>query len=83
MSILQLLIMFLIVFSGWPIGLFIASKTKEELKAGKKWFKTAITSCLVIVFASIFILKGDEMLLSVSAFTFMLMLFSAALKKAG
>jgi len=83
MSILQLLLLILAVFSGWPIGLFIASKTKEELKAGRKWFKTAIASCIVLVFASILILKGDEMLLSISAFTFMLMLFSAALKKAG
>jgi len=82
MSILQLILLILVVFSGWPIGVFIASKTKEELKAGKKWFKRVIAACFVLLFASFFILKGDEMLLSVSAFTFMLMLFSAALKKA-
>jgi len=83
MSILQLLIILIIVLSGWPIGAFIASKTKEELKAGKKWFKIVMAVCFVLAIASLFILNGDDMLLSVSAFTFMLMLFSAVLKKAG
>jgi len=83
MSILQLILLILIVFSGWPIGVFIASKTKEELKAGKKWFKRIMMLCFVLVIASLFILNGDEMTLAVSSLAFMLMLFSAALKKAG
>jgi len=83
MSILQLLLLFVIVFSGWPLGSFIASKTKEELKAGRKWFKIAMVLCFALILVSILALNGNEMILAVSSLAFMLMLFSAVLKKAG
>lgn len=31
---------------GFPIGSFLAKRTKEELKSGKKWFRILIAASL-------------------------------------
>ena len=43
---------------GIPIGSFLASKTKEELKSGQVWFKTIIVLSLVGSIVAIF-LRSD------------------------
>ena len=32
---------------GFPIGIFLAKKTKEELRKGQKWFRLIILICLI------------------------------------
>ncbi len=47
------LIGIVILILGWPIGDFLAKKTKEELKSGQLWFKTIIIVGLICsVFAA-------------------------------
>ncbi len=36
---IQFLIGVLVLILGFPIGNFLAQKTKEELKSGQRWFK--------------------------------------------
>ena len=43
------MISIIISFLGLIIGYFIASKTKEELNYGKKWFKIIISFTLIIL----------------------------------
>lgn len=45
-------------FAGFLIGMFIASKTKEELKPGRKYFKTARRVLLLVT--GLFILNYIE-----------------------
>ncbi len=46
-EILNLLIGFLVLILGIPIGNFLAKYTKEELKDGRKWFNLIILFGLI------------------------------------
>lgn len=46
---LNAVIIWLITFLGLPIGILIASQTKEELKSGKKYFNIILKACLFIL----------------------------------
>ena len=41
-EIIRLIMGVLILLLGFPIGIFLAKKTKEELKEGQKWFRIII-----------------------------------------
>lgn len=41
-QIFKLLIGVFVLILGFPIGIFLAKITKEELKPGKKWFKLIV-----------------------------------------
>ena len=44
---INLVIGIIVLALGFPIGSFLAKRTKEELKSGKKWFKIIIALGLV------------------------------------
>lgn len=60
-EIIRLLIGLVILALGWPIGNFLASKTKEELKSGQKWFRLLIVISLIGAVISL-ILWNDVLL---------------------
>jgi uncharacterized membrane protein YwaF len=47
LEILKILIGIAILLLGIPIGNLLAKKTKEELKAGQKWFRRIIIIALI------------------------------------
>ena len=47
MEIVNLGIGILILLFGFPVGNYLAKKTKEELKSGQKWFKLIILASLI------------------------------------
>jgi len=83
MTILQLFLLIAVMLSGWFIGRFISSKTKEELKAGKKWFKLLCLASLITAIYGLFALQGDELVFLIAScfFVFLLSLASLAYKK--
>lgn len=53
----------LILIAGFPIGIFLAKLTKEELKSGQIWFKSIVLICFIGAVLSLF-LKNDTFLFS-------------------
>jgi len=62
-EIIKLLIGIGILLLGIPLGNYLASKTKEELKSGKKWFKIIITLSLLGGLVGL-IIRNDALLFS-------------------
>ncbi len=81
MTLLQLILLIAIVLAGWPVGRFIASKTREELQAGKRWFKLIVCACIVAIVLSFFFASGENLLLLVASFAFILLLSLASIEK--
>jgi len=75
-EIFSLLIGIVVLLLGWPIGSYLASQTKEELKSGQKWFKLIILVAGIGVILSLII--GNDFLLF--AFLFMIVVTSKSLK---
>ncbi|MCK4647313.1 hypothetical protein KAT24_00070 [Candidatus Pacearchaeota archaeon] len=46
-EMVKLIVGILFLLLGFPIGSYLAKKTKEELKAGQRWFKIIIIISLV------------------------------------
>jgi len=62
-EIIKLLIGILVLILGFPIGLFLAKQTKEELKSGQKWFRLIIFFSLAGGFFGL-ILRNDILMFS-------------------
>ena len=75
----QNILILIIALLGFPAGLFIAKMTKEELKAGRKWFKLlAIAAAIAIIASSIFA-RGEAMLFLIASFVFIELIALASL----
>lgn len=75
-TIYQYLIGLLVLVLGWPIGNFLAYKTKEELKSGQKWFKLLIVVSLICAVISV-IIRNDAFFF---AFLFIAIVTSRSLR---
>lgn len=75
-EILKIIIGIAFLMIGIPIGSYLAQKTKEELKQGKKWFKLLIVISLICSIVSM-IIKNDFLLFS---FLFIALITSRSLK---
>jgi hypothetical protein len=62
-EVFKLLISTGVLALGIPIGMFLAKKTKEELKQGKNWFKLIVLLGLVGGFVA-FIIRQDALMFS-------------------
>jgi len=62
---------------GFPLGFYLAKKTKEELKVGQKWFKLIIIISLSGAIISLII--GNDVLLF--SFLFITLVTSLSLRK--
>lgn len=63
LEVIKFFIGIIVLALGFPIGNFLASKTKEELRAGQLWFKLIIISCFIgAIFSLIF--ANDVLLFS-------------------
>jgi len=76
-EIIKLLIGVGILVLGFPIGSLLASKTKEELKSGQKWFKLIIIFSLTGGFIGLLI--HDDVLMF--SFFFIAIVTSGSLRK--
>jgi hypothetical protein len=76
-ELIKLLIGIFILFLGIPIGNYLAKVTKEELKAGKRWFKLIIIFSVIGAVVSLII--GNDALLF--TFSFIAVVTSRSLKK--
>ena len=43
----KLIIGILVLALGFPLGILLAKKTKEELKSGQRWFSIIVTISLI------------------------------------
>ncbi|MCK5149388.1 hypothetical protein KAJ87_00490 [Candidatus Pacearchaeota archaeon] len=74
---IKLIIGVFVLILGFPIGIFLAKKTKEELKSGKKWFKLIIIISLIGGIVGL-IIKNDVLMFS---FFFIAIVTSRSLKE--
>ena len=65
-EIFKLLIGIGVLGLGFPIGMFLAKKTKEELRKGKKWFRIILALGLIGGVAGLIL--GDDALMFSSFF---------------
>jgi hypothetical protein len=80
MNLLQIILLIVIAAAGWPVGLFIASKTAEELRAGRQLFKIICLMALTAALASIaFVPDVNSLALMLTTFIFIFLLAAAAL----
>lgn len=76
-EIYKLIIGILVLALGFPIGNFLAEKTKEELKAGQKWFKLIIL--IGLIGGGIGLIIGNDILMF--SFFFIAIVTSGSLRK--
>ncbi|MEN7982561.1 MAG: hypothetical protein ABFQ65_03880, partial [Nanoarchaeota archaeon] len=62
-ELFQLLIGICVLALGFPIGIFLAKQTKEELKSGQKWFRLIIFVSLIGGFIGL-VLQNDVLMFS-------------------
>jgi len=73
----KLIIGILVLALGFPIGNFLAKKTKEELKAGQKWFRLIIL--ISLTGGGIGLIIGNDVLMF--GFFFIAIVTSRSLKR--
>jgi len=76
-EILKFIIGIAVLIVGFPIGIFLAKLTKEELKSGQIWFKLIILTSAIGAVVSL-ILENDVLLFS---FLFIIIVTSRSLRK--
>ena len=76
-EMIKLIIAILILLFGFPMGDYLAKKTKEELKAGQKWFKIIIL--LSLIGGLIGLIIGNDILMF--SFFFIAIVTSRSLKR--
>jgi len=82
MNFLQIVLLVAVALAGWPVGIFIASRTKEELQAGRPIFKIICLVALTAILAAIaFVRKLDTLTTLLATFIFIFLLAAAALRK--
>lgn len=79
MNPLSLTLIIVIALLGYPIGLLIARLTKEELQAGKRWFKLLIIISAIAIATSILFATDEILIFLVASFAFILLLALASL----
>lgn len=75
---LTMLLLIIIALLGFPIGMLIAKLTKEELQAGRKWFKLLVILSAIAVIVSILFATGKTLLMLSASFAFILLLALAS-----
>jgi len=83
MELYQYLLLVVIIAFAFPAGSFIAKLTKEELKAGKRWFQLLIVLAIAVIISSLCILKncGEDFLLIASSMLFIIIIASVSIAK--
>jgi hypothetical protein len=76
-EILRIIIGIIALFLAVPAGNYLAAKTREELKAGRKWFKLVIIASLICSVVSA--ITGNDALLF--SFLFIALVTSRSLAK--
>lgn len=76
-ELIQFIIGIIMLILGFPIGNFLAKKTKEELKAGQKYFKLILLISSISAIISLFI-RNDALMFS---FLFIFIVTSRSLIK--
>ncbi len=80
MNPLQITLLAITSFLGYPIGRFIARHTKEELKSGKNWFLAIILVCTLGIIFFPFFIKGESLIFLISSLVFVVLIALSSLK---
>ena len=78
--IFQILVV-VIALLGYPAGLIIAHLTKEELKAGRRWFRIIAILSIIGIIISLILTRGNALLFLAASFVFIFLLALASLIK--
>lgn len=78
MNTLQIILLAAMALLGYPVGKFIASKTKEELMPGRIYFKLIMLACALGIMTSLILLNGDKLILLASSLIFIFLLALAS-----
>ena len=76
MQIINILIGILVLVLGFPLGSYLAKKTKEELNSGQKWFRLIII--VGLIGGAIGLVVGNDVMLF--SFFFIAIVTSRGLK---
>ena len=60
-EVIKFIIAIIILILGFPLGVFLARQTKEEIKKGQMWFKLIILACFIGAILSL-IFSNDALL---------------------
>ncbi len=60
-EIVRIFVGILVLILGFPIGTYLAKKTKEELKEGQKWFRVIIFLSMILGFVML-VLRNDALM---------------------
>jgi glucan phosphoethanolaminetransferase (alkaline phosphatase superfamily) len=78
---LQIILAIIVALLGYPVGLFIAKSTKEELKAGRKWFKLIMFASIILVIISLIFFQNLERVFLSSVFVFIFLMSFASFQE--
>jgi hypothetical protein len=81
MNALQIILIILIAFSGYPLGLILAYLTKEELKSGKPFFKIIMFLSLAALVLSFLFLKEGNLVFFIAIMIFIFLMALASFIK--
>ena len=81
MNIVIIIASIVIALLGYPIGIWIAKLTKEELRQGRRWFKLITIVCFLGIILSLFFAVNETLLFLTCAFLFILLFTLACLIK--
>ncbi len=70
MEIFQIIILVVIALIGIPAGFFLKNRTKEEMKPGRKWFRTISVLSALVFFISLIFAREDDLALLLSSMAF-------------
>jgi len=76
-EIIKFSIGILVLILGFPIGSYLAKKTKEELKSGQRWFRLITIVCLIGAIVNLF-LRNDVLMFS---FLFIVIVVSRSFRR--
>lgn len=81
MNTFQIILTIIIALLGYPIGLFIAKLTEEELEQGRKWFMLIILVSIMGIILSLVFTNNETLLFLVASFVFVALVALASLVK--
>ena len=77
----QIFLLIVVALLGIPAGFLLKYFTKEEMKAGRKWFRIISLSSAIAFFAGLIFAEGDSLALMLTAFAFIFFISAVPLIK--
>jgi hypothetical protein len=81
MNALQIILIFIVSLSGYPLGLLLAEFTQDELKSGRLFFKIILSVSILALIAGFFFLKDTNLIFFIAIIIFMFLMTLASFIK--